>query len=331
MPRSSLMGWLGFSLLLLVLGLAFGNLILLAGAFFVLFTLLAAASIRPPSGVQVERVLPRTTCWTGDSMLVPRRISASGGMGPILVHDALPQELEVTEGNNLRVIWKWPGARTFDLSYTLTLPSRGEFHLPATEWQTQAPAGMRRSVMLEASDPARISVVPRIRGITRLNEIRVFTKHTRFQEDLARAGISDSEFRELRPYVPGDPIKLINWKATSRGSRNDALPLVNELEPEGEKAVWVFMDAANYMDVGMPSANPMETWLKLQEAWPSSSCPGAHQSAPTRTTATAAANFYHPKPGRNNSDGWHKCLPISSPVFRSTTCSGPLNGVRDSS
>ena len=34
MPRSSLMGWLGFSLLLLVLGLAFGNLILLAGCVF---------------------------------------------------------------------------------------------------------------------------------------------------------------------------------------------------------------------------------------------------------------------------------------------------------
>ena len=107
-----------------------------------------------------------------------------------------------------------------------------------------------------------ISVVPRIRGITRLNEVRATTTQTRYQGDLARTGISNSEFRELRPYAPGDPIKLINWKASSRSARSDNLPLVNELEPEGRRAVWIFMDSARYMDVGTPLDNPMENTVE---------------------------------------------------------------------
>ena len=39
-------------------------------------------------------------------------------------------------------------------------------------------------------------------------------------------------------------------------------PLVNELEPEGRKSVWIFLDTANYMDVGTPLANPMENTVE---------------------------------------------------------------------
>ena len=105
-------------------------------------------------------------------------------------------------------------------------------------------------------------MAPRIRGITRLNEVRAATRQPRYQDDLSQTGASNSEFRELRPYAPGDPIKLINWKASARGSRSDNLPLVNELEPEGRKAVWIFLDLATYMDVGTPLDSPMENTVE---------------------------------------------------------------------
>ena len=262
MIHTSLMTWLGLSLLLLALGLAFGNIVLLAGAVFLLITLLTITSVQPPGDVDVHRSTPRVICWAGDTMRVERRLTATRGLGAVFVHDALPSEVEVVEGNNLRVVWKWSGTVTRDLSYQVRFPKRGEFLLPATTWESQAPFGIRRSGAQTAGAPIGMSVVPRIRGITRLNEVRVATRQRRYQDDLAQTGVANSEFRELRPYAPGDPIKLINWKASSRSSRSDNLPLVNELEPEGRKSVWIFLDTANYMDVGTPLANPMENTVE---------------------------------------------------------------------
>lgn len=258
----SLMTWVGLALVFLCIGLAFGNLILLAGAVFLLLTVLVIVSLQPPEGVRLERRVQRTVCWAGDSINIERRMTATRGIGPIFVHDALPPEADVVEGNNLRVVWKWAGQRTFDVSYRVRFPKRGEFRLPATTWESQAPVGVRRNRWDGSGGAIDISVVPRIRGITRLNEVRVMTKQTRYQDDLAQTGLSNSEFRELRPYAPGDPIKLINWKASSRAARSDNLPLVNELEPEGRKAVWIFLDAARYMDVGTPLDNPMENTVE---------------------------------------------------------------------
>lgn len=258
----SLMTWTGLSLFLLAVGLAFGNALLLAGAVFLLLSVLIIAALQPPSGVLVERRISRAICWAGDSAWVERTLTVTNGLGVIFVHDELPPELEVEEGNNLRVVWKWLGARTVDLSYSVRFPRRGELSLAPTVWESQAPLGVRRIGSTTAGERLAISVVPRIRGITRLNEVRVTTKQIRYQDDLAQIGLSNSEFRELRPYAPGDPIKLINWKASSRAARSDNLPLVNELEPEGRKAVWIFMDTARYMDVGTPLHNPMENTIE---------------------------------------------------------------------
>ncbi len=245
-------------LLFLALGLAFGNVALLTGAVFILLTVLIVTSLLPPAGIRIERTLPRLICWAGDTLEVDRRLTAARGVGPIFVHDVLLPEVEVAEGNNLRIVWKWPGVKTAGISYRVRFPKRGEFTLPGTTWESQAPFGIRRSGSGAAGAAIKVLVAPRIRGISRLNEVRAATKQRRDREDISLSGVSSSEFRELRPYAPGDPIKMINWKASCRGSRSDNLPLVNELEPEGRKAVWIFLDGADYMDVGTPLANPME-------------------------------------------------------------------------
>ena len=258
----SLMTWGGLSLLALAVGLAFGNLALLIGAVFVLLAVLILVSLQPPSEISIERRLPRAVCWAGDTLQVERSLTAVRGIGPIFAHDELPPELELVEGNNLQLVWKWPGEKTFDISYRLRFPKRGEFTLPQTTWESQAPLGLRRTGAVSEDTTTSVSVVPRIRGITRLNEVRATTKQRRYQDDLTQSGISSSEFRELRPYAPGDSIKLINWKASSRGSRSDNLPLVNELEPEGRRAAWIFLDTGQYMDVGTPLDNPMENTIE---------------------------------------------------------------------
>lgn len=258
MHLPSQLSWTAAALVLLVLGLTLGNMVLLSGAVFVLVSALLATVLSPPSGVAVARNLPKAACWVGDTLTVERRLTASGGIGPVFVHDPLPQEAEVVGGSNLRVVWKWPGSTDMDISYRLRFSKRGMFTLQETGWESRAPLGANRGESGSCGPSFPVSVAPRIRSITSLNAIRAVGVSGRFLGDFAKTGASTDDFRELRPYQPGDPFKRINWKATARGGRANGLPLVNELEPETKKGVWIFLDMADYMDVGAPLSNPLE-------------------------------------------------------------------------
>ena len=266
MFRPSLLSWIALASLFLVLGLIFGNVVLLTAAVFVLLSALLATALSPPSGIVIERSLPRTTCWAGDTLTVSRQLIARGGIGAIFVHDVLPPELQVVENSNLRLIWKWPGRKTVDISYQLRFPKRGRFMLAPTSWQSQAAFGINRGASGQGGESFGMSVVPRITTVRRLSEARILTKNTRLQDDISKTGASTNEFRQLRTYQPGDPIKRINWKASARGARADNLPLVNELEPETRKTVWIFLDVAQYMDVGVPLSNPLENTVEASGA-----------------------------------------------------------------
>ena len=266
MFRPSLMSWIALAAAFLLLGLLLGNAVLLVGAIFVLLSALLAIALLPPSGIVVKRNVPRTNCLAGDSIVVSRQVTIQGGVGRVFVHDTLPPEMQVSRGNNLRLVWKWPGLRHFDMSYEVRFPKRGQFFLEGSSWESEAAFGIKHGASGVSGDPFEISVVPRIRSVTRLNEVRAVTKSGRFLNDLAVTGASTNEFREIRPYRPGDPIKRINWKASARGSRSDDLPLVNEPESEARKGVWIFLDVATYMDVGVPLSSPLENTVEASGA-----------------------------------------------------------------
>ena len=262
MSQRRQLAWIALALALLLMGLVLGNVLLLTGAVFVLLFALLTTALVPPSRVVVERSLARETCWVGDTLTMSRRVTGHSGIGPIFVYDTLPPEAEVVEGSNLRVVWKWPGRLTADISYRLQFPKRGQFALPQSAWEAQAPFGVRGEESGFDGQTFNVSVVPRIRAVTRLKSVRALRKRSRYQDDPTRTGASTNEFKELRPYQPGDPFKWINWKATARGARADNLPLVNELEPETRRAAWIFLDIANYMDVGVPLSNPLESTVE---------------------------------------------------------------------
>ena len=262
MFRRSISLWIGVSLLFLIVGLVFGNVLVLTGAVFVMLAALLAVALQPPSGVTVERLLSRVSCWAGDSITVRRRIIVREGIGLVFVYDNLPTEARVVEGSNLRAIWKWPGTAHADVAYSVQFPRRGQFTLDETRWESLAPFGTNRRAAGVGGSLAEVTVVPRIRSIMRLNHARVATKISRYQDHMAQIGGGTNEFRELRPYASGDPLNRINWKATARSNRSDNLPLVNELDPEAQKSVWIFLDVANYMDVGTPLSNPLEHTLE---------------------------------------------------------------------
>lgn len=262
MIKPALLSWTWLSLALLVAGLFLGNIVLLGGAVFLFLAVLTAGAIRPPDDVLIERGLPHVICWVGDAITVERKLTARGGIGPIRIVDPLPDEASVLDGNNFRTVWKWLGQLNIDLSYTIAFAKRGEYTLQKTVWESQAPLGTGRSESSSVGSQLRVLVAPRTADITRLNSVRAMTRNTLLMDDIARIRSSGEEFRELRPYQPGDPIKSINWKATARSGDAYDVPLVNELEPEGRKAVWIFLDAAGYMNVGTAASSPMENTIE---------------------------------------------------------------------
>ncbi len=264
--QPSQLSWIAFALVLLAVGLALGNIVLLTGAIFVLVTALLSTALLPPSGVVVTRSLAKATCWVGDTLTVERRLTSRGGIGAIVVHDQLPTDARVISGSNLRVVWKWPDSHAADISYQVQFSKRGTFTLEETDWASRAVFGLNWGSSGTSGLPLHISVAPKIRSIIRLNAVRAVAKHGRYYENRSTTGAQADEFRELRPYQPGDPFKRINWKASARGTRPDNPTLVNEVEPEVKKGVWIFLDIADYMDVGVPLSNPLEHTVEASGA-----------------------------------------------------------------
>ena len=258
--------WLALGFGMLALALFLGNPILLAGAVYVVLVVLLAGVLHAPHGIVVSRRLSRMTCWAGDELDVERKLDVDGGMGALYVHDQLPNEADVTGGNNLRVVWKWQGPKTYDLSYSVRWPKRGVYPMPPTGWDAEAPLGMHELVSGTGDAAAEITVVPRTRAIRRVNQIRG-RAHTRNpNDDIAAAGVATTDFSELRPYQPGDPMRIVNWKASARNSNSANPLLVNEYEPEGRKAVWIFMDGADYMDVGTTLSALVDSALEAADS-----------------------------------------------------------------
>lgn len=253
--------WVGASLVLLVLALALGNLVLMAGAFFLLFVVLLAVLVGPPSNISINRHVSRTVCWVGDKVEVERRVQVGRGVGLIFVHDRLPDEMQVEEGNNLGAVWRWPwhpSNADYDFSYQMVCPKRGKFVLDETDWETEDPLGFRSRASGVEGGTLELSVVPRVQGVSRIKEIRSQAAVPYPEGDYSHIGVATTDFTEIRPYSIGDPLRSVNWKASARYSGSDSPLLVNKYEPEGRKSVWLFLDGASYMEIGTSLSNPME-------------------------------------------------------------------------
>ena len=45
-------------------------------------------------------------------------------------------------------------------------------------------------------------------------------------------------------------MRWINWKSSARSAGSANPLLVNKYDPEGRKSIWIFLDGADYMEVG---------------------------------------------------------------------------------
>jgi uncharacterized protein (DUF58 family) len=247
---------------ILIVGLVLGNHIILAMSLVPLCYFLLGLLFMTPT--RLDMIVSRTDlrAQVGDTIEIKYEISVNNGLGPVSFFQELPQHFTLLEGNNLRVFWKGWHSRNITFSYKVNCTKRGIYSLSPLHWEANHVLRLRPTETGVLGKTVELTVRPRLMNIRRIRGLPGIATSPFPVIDMAKIGVATTDFREIRNYVYGDPVKNINWKATARNTRPDSWPLTNEYEVEGKKTVWIFQDASRFLEVGTDIENVFEYCLE---------------------------------------------------------------------
>lgn len=274
------------------LGLALGNPSLLALAAAPAIVLARARGKDPdPEGVSVGSALETRWVRRGDAPEVGLEARLELGNASALVHQPLPDAFALEEGSNLHL---HPGDGTRSWALRPGAAARGEHELPPPEAVSVHPLLLAPPHRLERGEAAHLVVEPRAPAPYRARGIEGDGADPPGERQ-ARHGVESTDFRELREYVPGDPVTRVNWKATARESTRDVELMVNEFETEARPAVWFFLDLDPSLDVGTTTATALDGAVASCIALVRRLARRGHRVG--GTTYNGAEHTFHPEAG----------------------------------
>ena len=208
------------------------ELVALAAPFALVLALAALADREPRVRAWVE--LARGRALEGDSVEVEVTIRADDRVERVEALLVVPDGLELVTGEN-------PVSLRLGAGADETIP----LELRATHWGVYALGDL----LLRARDP--LALWAREWRVARLHHLQVYPRPEALRELIAplrtqtaagnlvaRAKGDGLEFADVRPFVAGDRVRSVNWRATAR---RDAL-IVNERHPERSGDVVLFLD-----------------------------------------------------------------------------------------
>ena len=149
-------------------------------------------------------------------------------------------EVEIVEGKNYATAFVFGFGRC-KISYSGRVKKMGKYDLSRLKIVVENfSLSSERSVDVNLN--VEFEVKSRIFG-RRLKDLRAKAKSPMADVDRAKIGVPGTDFKEIREYTFSEPLKFINWKASARLGKL----MVNEFEKEGKKAVWIILDANEYM------------------------------------------------------------------------------------
>lgn len=235
-------------LVALVLGLVLGNFpYLLIGGFLAAAALSARFADAP--AVRVERHVDAREVRAGD--VVGVRVHAAWtprAPGALVLHDRVAAPFRLVDGVNVDAFDAAHGAGA--LAYDAASDGRGVQSVGPLHATVPDPLAASAARVIRVDDSADVVVEPASAGLTRVRTPGAKGVTLGPGGDVALKGLRTNDFRELRPYVRGDPMRSVNWRATARASTHDLNLVVNEYEVEARKAVWVFLDASVHTRAG---------------------------------------------------------------------------------
>lgn len=258
MPTRAVYELIGTSAALFLSGMFLGNLILLCMGLVPIFFVFAGLALVQPKTIEVRRTAGKESAVVGQVVENSVDVEIRDGVGVVVLADEVPKEFELVSGSNFKVIWKGVGPKRERMAYSMRCTKRGVYDLAGVRWESRHPLNLRQTEFGEFGK-RRIVVRPRLLDVRKVRSAVAASRIPFPSTAVTRMGPVTMDFRELRPYSPGDPFKFINWKATARNSRRGRfLPVVNDYEREGMKVVWIFLDCSPAMEVGPSVANVFE-------------------------------------------------------------------------
>lgn len=246
--------------MLLISGAFFGNMILIYLSLIPLFIAIFALTVNQPRKVIINRLNKELTSYSGNEVVVTLEIEVLNGIGLVTVADTLPQYFKLVEGNNFVILWKGFKKKTQKFSYKIECTKRGFYLLGPIKWEARHPLLLKQTKINTIEKPLKLIVKQKHLSVKRMRSAKTFSKIPLPLGSSAKIGITTTDFREIRDYIPGDPYRSINWKATAKSviQRRIFSPKVNEFEREGKKVVWIFLDKSAEMSLGPVIRNPLE-------------------------------------------------------------------------
>lgn len=198
-----------------------------------LLAAVAAAGSAPPA-VEARIAVEPLRCVEGDTVTAAAVVTADGAAGWVEV--ALPpvEGLEPC-GAAARVVRLRPG-RPVELTFPLRCVRFGGYAVGPLQITVRTVAGLYAG-RVTAGEPSPLRVYPP-GGRLRPAPLPRFTAPS-VGSTVARAKGAGIEFADIRPYVPGDRARDVNWRVTARRGRLH----VNEHHPERNSDVVVFLDS----------------------------------------------------------------------------------------
>ena len=244
-------------------GLAMGNFTYLLAGLFLLGVLLLGMRLGLPRDVTIQRTFSSTHVTVGDTVTVRVEATLASGRGFLQLHDRIPEIFTLTEGNNTHLVWKGDKPKRVSYSYAFKCTKRGGYDLPGTEAIGVHALAFVESLAVGRGEAAEVLVEPRILKVRRVKHMRGKAASIFPAGDKAKIGTLTTDFEEIREYHAGDPLKSVNWRATAKQTTGDDVQLmVNQYDVEGKKAVWFFIDAGDYMEVGSTLENTFDQTIE---------------------------------------------------------------------
>ncbi|WP_175060391.1 DUF58 domain-containing protein [Thermococcus sp. 2319x1] len=195
---------------------------------------IAVAFFKPKLDVEIKRILPHDRILEGETVEVRLTVKSNERIPSLRLVDGTPGELEVIEGKN-EFLLSLKKDEVRELSYKIRV-RRGVHEFSWIYLSYQDPFGFfKRDKAVELYD--ELIGVPLIEDVITPYSTKG-TKITVGPLPSPRIG-EGVEFHAIREYQPGDPFKIINWKATAKMGKI----MSNEYESERKVDVVIIVDA----------------------------------------------------------------------------------------
>jgi uncharacterized protein (DUF58 family) len=206
--------------------------VLLAAPF--LFALVIGAALKPPLTVRVSTQLLAERVVEGDEVTIVIELTSSAPVPWLEVALRLPEGLTLTDGPAADLVALAAGEPR-RIERTVRCRRWGGYVLGDIFLRARDPLGFFvREGWARDRHPLRVYPRPEtVRAIVSPAETQIFAGNER-----SRAVGEGIEFADTRPFVPGDRMRRINWRLSTRLGT----PYVNELHRERNTDVVLFLD-----------------------------------------------------------------------------------------